>query len=102
MKLGNRIYFNQNGQVIHVTGECQGDVIPRLENEIVSYIDLEYGDSTLKDAIEWHIDLENKKIVVDKLREKVETEEDKLKREKQELENQLLLQTNKELIGGIL
>lgn len=102
MKLGNRIYFNQNGQVIHVTGECQGDVIARLENEVISYIDLDYGDKTIENAIEWHIDLENKKIVVDKLREKAETEADKLKREKQELENQLLLQTNKELVGGIL
>ncbi len=34
--------------------------------------------------------------------ERVETNEEKLKREKQELENQLLLQADNNLDGGIL
>lgn len=88
MKVGNRIYFNQNSEIIHVAWKCEGDVKTHLENEVISYIDLDYGDKTIENAIEWHIDIENKKIVVDKAREKIETEEEKLKREKQELENQ--------------
>lgn len=101
MQIGNRIYFNQKGQIVYMTGECQGDGTARLENEVVSYIDLPYGDRTIQNAETWHIDVENKKIVVDKAREKLETEEDKLRMEKQDLENQLLLQANNN-VGGIL
>lgn len=102
MEVGNRIYFNQNGLVLFKTGESSGAVTQHFENEIINYIDLPFGDKTLENAQEWHIDVEGKKIVVDKAKENIETEEEKLKREKQELENQLLLQANKELVGGIL
>lgn len=102
MEVGKRIYFNQFGTIIFSLGECRGGVNPYPQNEIINYLDLPFGDKTIENAQEWHIDVENKKIVVDKAREKIETEEEKLKREKQELENQLLLQANKELVGGIL
>lgn len=47
------------------------------------------------------IDIENKILEFDLRKENTETEEQRLKREKQELENQLLLMEN-EKVGGIL
>lgn len=86
IQVGNRIYYNQNGKAIFTTGEMQGDVLPRIENEVINYIDLPYGDTTLKDVSEYHI--ENGQIVIDKMIIPQPTPEE-LKI--QELENQLLV-----------
>lgn len=87
MNLGNRIYYNQTGKMIWMTGEMQGDVLPHLEGEVVQYLDLDFGDETLKNAEEWHI--ENGQVIVTKYREVQKTPE-QIRIE--ELENQLLLQ----------
>ena len=99
MKIGKRIYYNQYGKMILESGQREGEIQPRIENEIISYIDLDFDDNTLDNVLEYHIDIETKQIVIDKYKE--ETEEEKLRREKEELENQLLLKENKDL-GGIL
>lgn len=87
MKIGNRIYYNQTGKCLWQTGEVFGSAFPLLEGEIVQYIDLPYGDKTLEDAEEWHI--ENGQIVIDKYIETVKTPE-QIRIE--ELENELLIQ----------
>lgn len=99
--VGKRIYFNQYGEIVFILGDSSGSVKEHHKNEIINYIDFPYGDKTIENAEQWHIDVENRKFVVDKIREKVESEEEKLKREKVELENQLLLQENNS-IGGIM
>lgn len=86
LQVGNRIYYNQNGKVILQTGEMQGDVLPRTENEVISYIDLLYGDKILEGVQEFHI--ENGQIVIDK---KVIPQPTAEELKIQELENQLLV-----------
>lgn len=87
MKLGNRIYYNQTGKMVWMTGEMQGDVLPHQVDEVIQYIDLEFGDETLKNAEEFHI--ENGQIVVTKHRE-IEKTPEQIRIE--ELENELLIQ----------
>ena len=85
-KLGTRIYYNNLGNPIMILGEIEGDTPPRVENEVVSYLDLPYGDTTLKDVSEFHI--ENGQIVIDKkIIPQPTPEELKI----QELENELLV-----------
>lgn len=60
--VGARIYYDQHGQPVWVSGEAQGDIRER-EEEQISYIDLPYGDKTLENAAEWHV--EHGQIVVD-------------------------------------
>ena len=96
LQIGNRIYFNQNGKVTHQTGERQGDVLLNVENEVIQYIDLPFGDKTLENVQEFHI--ENGQIVVDKRFEIT------LSAEQQQiidLENQMLLMADSQT-GGIL
>ncbi|BDB02126.1 hypothetical protein [Clostridium botulinum] len=100
LQIGNRIYYDKNtGKVLFQTGEIQGDILPR-KVEKIEYIDLAFGDKTLENVSTFHI--ENTKIIIDKYMKRIETEEEKLRREKQELENQLLLQADNNLDGGIL
>lgn len=87
------------------------ELIKELRPKEIDYIDLpyNYNENNFKQAIEYHIDVSKDKettdlkdlIVITKYREHIETEEEKLRRENQELENQLLLQADNN-IGGIL
>ncbi|PAQ15091.1 hypothetical protein CD798_08595 [Bacillaceae bacterium SAOS 7] len=43
MNIGNRIIYDQDGEVIAELGEMQGDVLPRKEITELNFIDLEYG-----------------------------------------------------------
>lgn len=63
MNIGTRVYYNQNGLVVFEKSESSGDV-SRVDNEIISYIDLPYGDKTLENVLDYHI--ENGEIVIDK------------------------------------
>lgn len=109
---GYRIIFDkQNGTVINDYINAEGYVPISHRPEEIDFIDLpyEYNDNNFKQALEYHIDISKDKkttdlkdlIVITKYREHIETEEEKLRREKEELENQLLLAENKNL-GGIL
>lgn len=104
IQVGRRIIFdNTNGKIIFDMGEMQGNVLPRENIGGLDYIDLPFDQDSDKfmRVKKYHIDVNTKQVIFDELYPAVETEEEKLRREKAELENQLLLQTNKE-VGGIL
>lgn len=92
-QVGRRIIFDKStGKIIFDMGEMQGDVLPREDLGELDHIDLEYGQDTDKfmRVKKYHIDTKTKTVVFDELYEPVETEGEKLRREKAELENQLL------------
>ncbi|ABS32810.1 hypothetical protein EXN65_21800 [Clostridium botulinum] len=108
MQIEKRIIFNKvTGTVLNGCLEERYDsgltekMINDLRPKEIDYIDLEYGSTVLDNVEEYHVDINTKEIVIDKYKKYTETEDEKLKREKQELENQLLLSENKNL-GGIL
>ncbi|HBE8924182.1 TPA: hypothetical protein KRJ43_003563, partial [Clostridioides difficile] len=80
------------------TGESCGDVLPHDKITELHYIDVEYGsiDYTRNKIV--GINIETKEPVLEEIPAYIS----KAEKEKQELENQLLLMTNKELGGGIL
>ena len=43
MKVGNRIIFDEKGNILFQMGEMEGCVNPRNEIEKLDYIDLEFG-----------------------------------------------------------
>lgn len=90
-------------------------MIKELRPNEVGVVNLpyDYNENNFKEAAEYHIDVTKNKettdlkdlkdlIVITQYMERVETNEEKLKREKQELENQLMLQADNNLDGGIL
>lgn len=113
MKYGVRLIYDKNtGRILNNVLNMEGDIAEWTRPEEIDFVDLlyEYNDNNFKQAIEYHIDVSKDKettdlkdlIVITKYKEPIETEEEKLKREKQELENQLLLQADNNLDGGIL
>ncbi|HDF2383166.1 TPA: hypothetical protein PC501_002309, partial [Clostridioides difficile] len=86
------------GKIIFETGESCGDVLPHDKITELHYIDVEYGsiDYTRNKIV--GINIETKEPVLEEIPAYIS----KAEKEKQELENQLLLMTNKELGGGIL
>ena len=116
--LGKMIIYNkETGLVLNDSFDKRQDEgltedkIKELRPDEVGVLNLpyEYNENNFKQAIEYHIDVSKDKettdlkdlIVITKYREHIETEEEKLRREKEELENQLLLQADNN-IGGIL
>ncbi|GAA0124780.1 hypothetical protein UT300019_06820 [Clostridium sp. CTA-19] len=118
MFLNFRLIYNKNtGTILNgtfserfdsgLTDEMIGDLRPRE----IDFVDLpyDYNENNFRDAIKYHIDVTKDKnktelkdlIIIDKYIKRQETEKEKLRREKEELENQLLLKENKDL-GGIL
>lgn len=88
MYLGQRIIFNKfTGTVLNDCLEERFDsgltdeMVDNLRPTEIDYIDLEYGSKILKNAIIYHVDVETKKIIIDKYKEHIETEEEKLKNE---------------------
>ena len=43
MRIGNRIIFDEKGNILFQMGEMEGYVEPRNEIEKIDYIDLEFG-----------------------------------------------------------
>lgn len=113
MEYGIRlIYCKNTGKILNNTfGEMRGDLQEGLRPLEIDYIDLPYGynDNNFKDSINYYIDTTKDKnttelkdlIVITEYIKRQETEEERLKREKEELENQLLLKENED-VGGIL
>lgn len=114
MEYGIRlIYCKNTGKILnYCLREMQGDLQEGLRPLEIDYIDLpyDYNDNNFKKAIEYHVDVTKDKnktelkdliVITEFIPKKEETEEEKLKREKEELENQLLLKEN-ESVGGIL
>ncbi|WP_103929183.1 hypothetical protein [Clostridioides difficile] len=98
MIVPNRVIYDQTGKIIFETGESCGDVLPHDKITELHYIDVEYGsiDYTRNRIV--GINIETKEPVL----EKIPVYMSEAEKEKQELENQLLLMTNKELNGGLL
>lgn len=114
MQIGKRIIYDKNtGKILnYCLEEMAGDLQEGLRPLEVDYLDLPYGynDNNFKDAISYHVDITKDKnttelkdiiIITEYIPKRAETEEERLRREKEELENQLLLKENKDL-GGIL
>lgn len=95
MKIGNRVYHNQDGMILFTAGEMENGP-PRLKEEKVEWIDLEYGSIDYKKQRLVAVDIETKEPILETII--TETEEEKRIRE---LEDALLLATENE-IGGIL
>ena len=87
IQLGNRIVFDQDGEIIHQTGEMQGDVLPRKEITELNFIDLEYGEINYSTHRIVLIDVETKQPILEEIPQ-FKTEE-QLRIE--QLENELLL-----------
>lgn len=106
------IYDKTTGKILNNVLDMQGDIAEWTRPKEIDVLDLpyDYNENNFKEAIEYRIDVTKDKektdlkdlIIINKYKEHKETEEEKLKREKQELENQLLLQADNNLDGGIL
>ncbi|APH17756.1 hypothetical protein [Clostridium botulinum] len=98
MQRGSLIIYDNTGKIFLNTGDAEGDVLPHTLPDGLPYIITEFGE--LNNKIVKRIDVETRKLITEDIPH-IETKEEKLKREKQELENQLLLKENNEM-GGIL
>lgn len=103
VKYGHRIiYDTKTGFVLNGTlNKMCGDLPTNYRPKEIEFIDLDYDNEILENALEYHVDIATKQIIIDRYIDKEETEEEKLRREKEELENQLLIEKDKQL-GGIL
>ncbi|AUM99582.1 hypothetical protein [Clostridium botulinum] len=99
MQRGSLIIYDNTGKIFLNTGDAEGDVLPHTLPDGLPYIITEFGE--LNNKIVKGIDVETKELITEDIPH-IETEEERLKREKQELENQLLLQADNNLDGGIL
>ncbi|HFK2996281.1 TPA: hypothetical protein ACG0D1_003641, partial [Clostridioides difficile] len=96
MERGNRIIYDQSGKIWLQTGEATGDVLEHDTITELHCIDIPYGsiDYTKNRII--GINIETKQPILEEIPVYVSEAE----KEKQELENQLLLLTNQEIGGG--
>lgn len=101
MQRGSLIIYDNNGKIWVNTGDAEGDILPHTLPVGLPYIETKFGELTGKIVKSVDVTVTPHKLVLEDI-PKVETEEEKLKREKEELENQLLLQADKNLDGGIL
>lgn len=95
---GSLIIYDNEGKIWVNTGDAEGDILPYTPPSGLPYIITEYGQ--LDGKIVKGVNVKTKELILEDI-PKVETEEERLRREKEELENQLLLAENKNL-GGIL
>ncbi|AXU71586.1 TPA: hypothetical protein ACG3P5_002786 [Clostridioides difficile] len=96
MEIGRRIIFDQDGEIIAIYGEMEGDVIPRKAISKIDYIDIPFKSIPDNCYIE-KIDTVNNVPILKELKIELTEEEKRI----QELENQILLNEN-EKVGGIL
>ncbi|MBG9585559.1 hypothetical protein [Cytobacillus firmus] len=87
MNRGNRIYFDQDGDIILQTGEMTGDVIPHKSITKVDFLDLEYGEIDLSKHKIVKIDVSTKKPFLENIVVPLTPEQQRII----ELENELLL-----------
>lgn len=97
MKIGNRIIFDQDGEIIYQTGEMQGDVLPRKEITNLGYIDLNYGEIDYTKYRIIGVDVATKQPILEEIEVPKTPEQERIEK----LENQLLLLAD-QLEGGIL
>lgn len=97
IQVGNRIIFDQDGNLVALLGEMQGDVIPRKEITKLDYIDLKYGEIDYMKYRIIGVNVETKQPILEEMQIYKTDEQQRI----EELENQLLLKEN-ENVGGIL
>ena len=61
MQIGNRIIFDEKGNILFQMGEMEGDVNPRGQ---IDYIDLEYGSINYTTHYIESIDVETKEPII--------------------------------------
>ncbi|EJA6562030.1 hypothetical protein NQ830_18205 [Clostridioides difficile] len=98
MNRANRIIYDQTGKILLQTGEATGDVLEHNEITELNWIDIDYGSVDYTKNRITGINIETKQPIL----EEIPVYVSKAEKEKQELENQLLLLTNQEIGGGIL
>lgn len=96
MNIGNRIIFDQDGEILFQTGEMSGDVLPRKAITELHVKELSYGEIPSTHRIIKMDVLTNtpilEEIIIHKTAEQLRIEE---------LENEILLQAEADT-GGIL
>lgn len=97
LEIGNRIFYDQDGVIIHQTGEIRGDVLPRKEITELHFVDLEYGAINPQTHLIAGIDPVTKQPLLEAIEIPLTAEQQHIK----ELEDQLLLTADANA-GGIL
>lgn len=92
MKRGNLILYDNTGRIFHQSGEAQGDILPHTYPVGIPYIEVPYGSTKGKRVVS---------VDVSEIPHKIVTEEIQTKPTYEELENQLLLNENSNVEGGI-
>ena len=64
MKVGNRIIFDEKGNILFQMGEMEGCVNPRNKIEKLDYIDLEYGSINYSTHYIESINVETKEPII--------------------------------------
>ena len=64
MKIGNRIIFDEKGNILFQMGEMEGCVNPRNKIEKLDYIDLEYGSINYSTHYIESINVETKEPII--------------------------------------
>ncbi|UWD46875.1 hypothetical protein NYR90_09955 [Clostridioides difficile] len=98
IEVGRRIFFDEDGEIIFYEGQSRGDILERKNIKKIEYIDLPYDYIDYDKYKIIRINTETKQPITEEISVYISKEE----KEKQELENQLLLMTDKEIRGGIL
>ncbi len=97
MQIGNRIVYDQDGDIVFQTGEREGVVVANKDITELHFVDLEYGAINHQTHRIIGINITTKQPILEDI-EVIETEEQSRIRE---LEDALLLAADAEM-GGIL
>lgn len=92
MKVGNRIIFDEKGNILFQMGEMEGCVNPRNKIEKLDYIDLEFGSIDYTTHYIESINVETKEPIIKEYPKQELTNEQMYIRE---LEEKLALMENK-------
>ncbi|MGX9756020.1 hypothetical protein ACWYRQ_07070 [Clostridioides difficile] len=98
IEVGRRIFFDEDGEIIFYEGQSRGNIPERKNIKKIEYIDLAYDYIDYEKYRIIGINIETRQPITEEIPVYINKEE----KEKQELENQLLLMTDKEIGGGIL
>ncbi|MBY6798095.1 hypothetical protein HYH85_17940 [Clostridium botulinum] len=101
MQRGSLIIYDDTGKIWLNMGDAEGSILPLVPPSGLPYIITKFGELDGKIVKGVDVTVTPHKLILED-RSHIETEEEKLKRENQELENQLLLQADNNLDGGIL
>lgn len=96
MQVGNRIVYDQDGEIIFQAGEMQGDVLPRKDFTNIQSIDIPFGAIDYSKFRIVKVNVETRQAILEEI-QREQTPEERI----QELENQLLLAEDAN-VGGIL